>query len=481
MLHIAKNVDLCYYIYNNISLEKSMKRIVVMLLALFMTAFLNIAVFAQETLEVTLIIDGHKLETDVAPILESNRTLVPVRALFESINAKVSWEQQTQKVTIEYGGKEIILFVDSTVAIVDNLYKELDVPAKLVNSRTLIPVRFVSESLGFKVDWEQETRTVRIDTKNKNEDKEKEPEKSNVLSNVEIKVGEKTTQIVIKGVGQANVSKMKLENPNRYVFDFKPAILKTEKTTYATENIHINGVRVGQYEKDIARVVLDVEKFVSYKTEVKDNNYIITFGEQEETKLPEANTKAKNHLVIIDPGHGGSDVGTIGKYNGKEIYEKDVDLDIALHVEKMLENAGIKTYMIRNDDTAVDILKRPEIGNSKKGTIYLSIHNNASSNSDVKGVQIYFSDSESSFKNMSNKQIANIYYEKLAALGLRKAGMVDNPRYIVIHKSNMPAFIIEGAFMSNPDDVKLIVDPEFRKQMATAISEATIEVLNKAE
>ena len=49
---------------------------------------------------------------------------------------------------------------------------------------------------------------------------------------------------------------------------------------------------------------------------------------------------------------------------------------------------------------------------------------------------------------MSNKQIANIYYEKLAALGLRKAGMVDNPRYIVIHKSNMPAFIITTFFFT---------------------------------
>jgi N-acetylmuramoyl-L-alanine amidase len=306
------------------------------------------------------------------------------------------------------------------------------------------------------------------------------------LTGVSVENGTNTTQITIKGVGEAEVYIMKLQNPNRYVFDFDDTTLDASKTTYTVEGKHLDGIRLGQFEKTIARVVLEADKFTNYTAKKQGTNYIITFGTEDEKKeenvdLPEVNDTAKKHLVIIDPGHGGQDVGSIGKYEDEDVYEKDIDLDIALHVERMLNEAGIDTYMIRDDDSTVDILERPEIANNKKGTLYLSIHNNASTNPDVKGTQIYYSNQESSFENMTNEEIAKVYYEKLTSLGLKKAGVVDNPRYIVIYRSDMPSFIIEGAFMTNEDDIALLVDKKFRKEMAVAISEATIEILNKVK
>ena len=125
-------------------------------------------------------------------------------------------------------------------------------------------------------------------------------------------------------------------------------------------------------------------------------------------------------------------------------------------------------------------LKRPEIGNEKGGYLYLSIHCNASENPDTDGVQIYYSDSCPSLKNMTNKELSSVYYENIAELGLRKAGMVDNPRYIVIHKSKMPAIIVENAFVSNEGDLELLMDDNFKTDLAAAICEATITVLNKS-
>lgn len=460
-----------------------MKKIVSIVLAFIMLAVLNITALCQQLPQVTFIVDGKVADCDVPPVIENGRTLVPVRALFESLDAKVGWDARTKKITILYGETEILLFADSVVAIVDNLYKELDVSAKIIDSRTMIPVRFVSETLKFDVKWDEKTRTVTVTTKHEKE--ETTVKTANYLKGIAVKATENITEITVKGVGEAEVYVMKLKNPNRYVFDFDDTTLDSDKNSYEINSEHITNIRLGQFEKTIARVVLETDKFTNYTAKKQGTNYIITFGEEgeEETSvaLPKVEEEAKKHLVIIDAGHGGQDVGSIGEYEGEDVYEKDIDLDIALQVEEMLTDAGINTYMIRDDDDTVDILERPEIANEKEGTLYLSIHNNASTNPDVKGTQIYYSDSESSFENITNKQIAQIYYDKLTALGLRKAGVVDNPRYIVIYRSDMPSFIIEGAFMTNEDDIELLVDPSFRKKMAEAICKATIEVLNKAE
>ena len=460
-----------------------MKKIVSIVLAFIMLAVLNITAIGEQVPEVAFIVDGKAAECDVPPVIENGRTLVPVRALFESLDAKVGWDARTKKITILYGETEILLFADSVVAIVDNLYKELDVSAKIIDSRTMIPVRFVSETLKFDVKWDEKTRTVTVTTKPEKE--ETTVETANYLKGIAVKTTEKVTEITVKGVGEAEVYVMKLKSPNRYVFDFDDTTLDSDKNSYEINSEHITNIRLGQFEKTIARVVLETDKFTEYTAKKQGTNYIITFGTEDKNDavvaLPEVEDEAKKHLVIIDAGHGGQDVGSIGEYEGEDVYEKDIDLDIALQVEEMLTDAGINTYMIRDDDDTVDILERPEIANEKEGTLYLSIHNNASTNPDVKGTQIYYSDSESSFENITNKQIAQIYYDKLTALGLRKAGVVDNPRYIVIYRSDMPSFIIEGAFMTNEDDIELLVDPSFRKKMAEAICKATIEVLNKAE
>ena len=81
---------------------------------------------------------------------------------------------------------------------------------------------------------------------------------------------------------------------------------------------------------------------------------------------------------------------------------------------------------------------------------------------------------------MTNKELSKVYYDNIAALGLTKAGMVDNPRYIVIYKSEMTSIIIENAFVSNESDLEKLMDDDFKTDLAAAICESTITVLNKS-
>ena len=114
---------------------------------------------------ITVTVNGKKISFDQAPTLENGRTLVPLRAIFEALGAEVLWNDDTQTVTATKGSTEISLQIGSTQMNVNGAIKTLDVPAKLINSRTLVPVRAISEAFGCKVDWDQDTQTVLITSK----------------------------------------------------------------------------------------------------------------------------------------------------------------------------------------------------------------------------------------------------------------------------------------------------------------------------
>jgi hypothetical protein len=131
-----------------------MKKILSLLLTV---TLLSINVFA-----VDLYVDTQKIDTDTPPTIIDGRTLVPVRAIFESIGATVSWDAATSTAT---GIKEditVVIQINNTIAYVNSEAKELDVPAQLINDRTMVPARFVSESMGCDVTWYGETGTVAV-------------------------------------------------------------------------------------------------------------------------------------------------------------------------------------------------------------------------------------------------------------------------------------------------------------------------------
>ena len=108
---------------------------------------------------IKVLVNGVPVQFDQPPVLENGRTLVPLRAIFEALGANVGWDDATQTVTATKNGIQISLQIGSTQMYVNGNVKTLDVPAKLINSRTLVPVRAVSEAFGCKVDWINDTQT----------------------------------------------------------------------------------------------------------------------------------------------------------------------------------------------------------------------------------------------------------------------------------------------------------------------------------
>ena len=116
---------------------------------------------------VTVFVNGTELVADVPAQIINDRTMVPMRAIFERLGADVSWLQEEQAIFATRGATLIVMKIGvKTLAIStingENKNVELDVPPQIVNDRTLVPVRAVSEALGCTVGWDGETRTVTI-------------------------------------------------------------------------------------------------------------------------------------------------------------------------------------------------------------------------------------------------------------------------------------------------------------------------------
>lgn len=105
---------------------------------------------------------GETRENDVAPKIVNNRTMLPIRFIAEALGAKVEWVGETQTVKVTADGINISLVIGNEFATVNGEKIELDSPSFVENDRTYLPIRFVSEKLGAKVEWEEKTQTVTI-------------------------------------------------------------------------------------------------------------------------------------------------------------------------------------------------------------------------------------------------------------------------------------------------------------------------------
>lgn len=129
-------------------------------------AMLVAAMPAMADGEISVEVNGAAIDfaqyDNVLPYIENDYTLIPVRAIAENLGLHVDWDEVTRTVSVYNFYKSIELVIDSDIATVDNEAKQLDIPARITDDRTFIPLRFVSENMGATVDWEEESRLIKI-------------------------------------------------------------------------------------------------------------------------------------------------------------------------------------------------------------------------------------------------------------------------------------------------------------------------------
>ena len=209
--------------------------------------------------------------------------------------------------------------------------------------------------------------------------------------------------------------------------------------------------------------------------------------------------------IVLDPGHGGEETGSIGPSGTKE---KDLTLIIAKKLRNILRNSlGVRVILTREDDVYVSLDERTAIANNAKADIFISIHFNASRNRKAKGPETYFlsykatdsaarlqayrenmalvmppedikipTDVEMILWDMAQSQylqqssrLAEFIQEELSNLiGVKKRGVKQAP-FKVLMGALMPAVLVEVDFLSNPEEEKKLLDPEFQNKIAMSL------------
>lgn len=172
----------------------------------------------------------------------------------------------------------------------------------------------------------------------------------------------------------------------------------------------------------------------------------------------------KGKIIVVDPGHGGSDPGAVS-ING--LQEKTVNLAVGRFLKALLEEAGAKVVMTRTGDQSVSNLQRVEIANQSGADLYISIHANAYSSSESNGTETHYCplNSQSSASRYLAHQVQG---ELVAALGLRDRGVKANS-YYVLKNTEMPAVLVEMAFITNPAEEEILRSAEMQSEAARAL------------
>lgn len=136
-----------------------MKRVMAVFLC-FALCLGSLSVIAQG--EIKVVLNGSELAFDTPPQQIDDRTMVPMRAIFEAMGAQITWDEVQSKVTAVKGDTTIEMQIGSNVLLKNGTAMYIDVAPQLIGERTLVPVRVIAESFGAQVGWDEESRKVSI-------------------------------------------------------------------------------------------------------------------------------------------------------------------------------------------------------------------------------------------------------------------------------------------------------------------------------
>lgn len=296
-------------------------------------------------------------------------------------------------------------------------------------------------------------------------------------------------------------NKLLLEKqPHVIYLKFQSKILNLEPLDSRSYKITILPKSHLQDTKDTLQKVDEKKTFTSSSEEKNLTN-----------QLKDAQKKWLIDCIVIDAGHGGRDPGAIGN----KLQEKVITLDIALRLKKILsKEPNLRIVMTRETDVFVPLQERTKIANRENGKLFISIHANAARNKKVRGIETYFLSPARTEKALEVAELENrvirleqdtSIYQKLTdenfilltmaqsqfvresqelaflvqrnavkRLGLEDRG-VDQAGFYVLVGASMPAILFETAFISNPQDAKVLRSESARQAYAEALAKAIIE------
>lgn len=408
-----------------------------------------------------VLVNNRTLKTEFSPYIKQGRTFVPIREITENLGADVKWNNKDKSIKISLNGDVIDMKINSPNVRVNGKKISLDnaqapqlalysIPRK--ETKTMVPLRFISETFGYDVDWNNDKVRAEISTsKTKSivEDDKKENSNKNNKNTKNNKSNNKNTKKV--------ASKTKTSD-SKSIFDsnyFQSNVEKRETNKITKE------IKGGNKDKIFDQAELD-------KSDEKKKRVI-------KDKI-EVNGKLK---IVIDPGHGGKDSGAVA-LDG-ETYEKTVNLLVAERLmDKLSANSEISPTITRTRDEYIKLLDRAGVSNDGDAHLFLSIHFNSADNSSAKGIEVlYASEKNVRIKDTVQKDFASCLQKALIKeTGAVDRGIKNRPAIIVLNKTKNVSALAELGFLSNEDDLENIKDPDYIDKLAQGLYNGIEDYMN---
>jgi len=255
-------------------------------------------------------------------------------------------------------------------------------------------------------------------------------------------------------------------NPARIIVDIYGVATNTSWITQFTSLKTITNVNYEQIEDDVLRIFIDLKskQHWGYGVYYENNQLVIRVKHQ-------PNLQLKGLRIALDAGHGGEAEGAVGTTGMKE---KDVNLELVMMLKAELEKQGAIIILTRTDDSDISMLQRLSLLNKQKPDILVSIHNNAGGNPiTVKGTSTYY-------RHIGFRPLSTAILNKLLELGIQNFGNIGSFNFSLSSPTEYPNVLVEGLFMSTPEDEAKLADKNFRIKFVEKIVLGLKDFLNDA-
>ena len=195
----------------------------------------------------------------------------------------------------------------------------------------------------------------------------------------------------------------------------------------------------------------------------KEKPEVLVKSDADRTKQRDA------YLVVLDPGHGGNDVGA----NTETIYEKDINLKIATQVATLLQEEGVLVVMTRDSDKYRSLEQRVEVSNTEEPDLFVSLHcNTYPADTSVGGLDCFYAE-----KRKDGAFYAEYIMKNVKASGEIRCRGVKEEDFFVTQYNHWPAVLVEMGFMTNPKELEKLTSADYQTLMATELAEGILEGL----
>ena len=220
------------------------------------------------------------------------------------------------------------------------------------------------------------------------------------------------------------------------------------------------------------KATLDLQKGAYCTIKENGDNLVITVYRQQ--------SGLAGKTIVIDPGHGGSDPGAIGKELG--VTDADVGLTVGQKLRDLLEAQGAEVIMTRDSDVRVGLNDRPAMANKVEADIFVSIHGNSATNTTAKGIQVYYyapsSNANLYGQSYIRKELASEVSSALQNVTGTSAS-IKTSNLAVLRENDRPCILVETGFLSNAEEEKLLASDDYRQQLANGIYQGIRNYLNQ--